>query len=146
LPARIAAELGIAAAGSEGLSAAGAYYILSCLLTVLSSVEPCACFTLAILSATLLGVKHPTAARADDPADGIGVLLPTTALPVVHFRQIQLIGWLQFIIVHSLCLLSPGIKIAAGFPTAAVQCILLRRCCPPHFIEYLKKEKLNGIA
>jgi len=127
LPAGVAAELGILAVGSEGLSAASAYSVRPCLLTELSSVKPCACFAMAVLPVVLLGVKHAPAAGADDPADRIGVLRPTTALAVVHFCQFQLIGWLQFIIVHSSFLLSPGIKTAAGFPTAAAWCILLRR-------------------
>jgi len=146
LPAGIAAELGIVAAGSERLSTTGAYNVRSCLLTELSSVKPCACFALAVLPVVLLGIKHAPAAGTDNPADRIGILRPTTALPVVHFRQIQLIGWLQFIIVHSSFLLSPGIKTAAGFPTAAVRCVLLRRFSFPHFIEYLKSGKSNGIA
>lgn len=136
LPAGVAAELGILSAGSESLSAAGTDKVRPCLLTELSSVQPCTCFALAVLPVVLLGVKHPPAAGADDPADRIGVLRPTTALTVVHFCQFQLIGWLQFVIVHSSFLLSPGIKNSRRFPDG---------CCPVYSFEAIFPSSLNRI-
>ena len=100
LPAGVAAELGIAAAGSERLSAASAYSVRSCLLTELSSVEPCACLGLAILPVVLLGVKHPPAAGADDPANGLHIPCLTRNLLIIGFLQCFLPSRLQFFIFH----------------------------------------------
>ena len=100
LPARIAAELGIAAAGSEGFSATSTDKVRPCLLTELSSVEPCTCFALTVLSVVLLGVKHTPAAGADDPANGLYIPRLPRNLLIIRFLQCFLPGRLQFFIFH----------------------------------------------
>ena len=93
LSAGITAEFGILSAGIEVFVAAGADHICSFLSTQLLSVQSCAGFALAVLTAMLLGVEDPSAAGADELADRIDIPHPFHTLAFVHLLQSQLTVW-----------------------------------------------------